>query len=129
MSKLEIIYRNEITTLLLKADYNVYLPVFDVGIDMIAHREADNDTKLIQQKSRWTIDKKYLGRGIWIAFRNAGEWYLAPHDALVELPEAARHIASASWTERGGYSIGRMSKALEAACRGWRLTAMDEHET
>ena len=47
MSAKEIIQRNELTTLLLQQGYNVFLPVYDEGIDLIVHREADDDFKLI----------------------------------------------------------------------------------
>ena len=87
MSELEIIYRNDLSTRLLQRGYNVYLPVHDVGIDLIAHRESDNDLKLVQQKSRWGIFKKYIGRGIWLAFRDEPDWFLLPHDDMVNWEE------------------------------------------
>ena len=40
MSADEIIQRNELTTLLLRHGYNVFLPVYDHGIDLIAYREC-----------------------------------------------------------------------------------------
>ena len=52
MRAVEIIQRNELTTLLLRQGYEVLLPVYNEGIDLIAYREADDDLKLIQQKSR-----------------------------------------------------------------------------
>jgi hypothetical protein len=70
-------------------------------IDLILHNEATGDTKLVQLKGRWTIDKKYLGRNIWIAFPDRGEWYVAPHDELVTQGE--RHTQTASWV-KGTYS-------------------------
>ena len=100
MSATEIIQRNELTTLLLRQGYNVFIPVYDEGIDLIAHRELDDDLKLIQQKSRWTIARKYVGRNIWIAFRDRGEWFLAPHDEMVRLGEAAGFTDS-QYTSKG----------------------------
>jgi hypothetical protein len=32
---------------------------------------------LVQLKGRWNIDKKYIGRKVWIAFHHLGRWYLA----------------------------------------------------
>ncbi|MCP5373804.1 MAG: hypothetical protein H6907_18900 [Hyphomicrobiales bacterium] len=125
MSAEEVIQRNELSTLLLRLGYNVYLPVYDHGIDLIAHREADGDTKVIQQKSRWTIARKYLGRNIWIAFRSRGVWYLAPHDEMVAFAEAAGYTASRSWVETGLYHRAAMSKAMEEAYGPYRLVAGD----
>lgn len=59
MSVGEIVQRNELTTLVLRRGYKVFLPVYYAGINLIAHREADDDLELIQQKSRWAIARKY----------------------------------------------------------------------
>ncbi|MBB6125169.1 hypothetical protein [Sphingobium subterraneum] len=105
---IEVINRNALVTVALNQGYNAYLPVYDHGIDLILHNEATGDTKLIQLKSRWTIDRKYLGRDIWIAFPDRGEWYVAPHDELVRMGE--RYTSSQSWA-RGTYHKGSLSKA------------------
>jgi len=121
MSADEIIQRNELTTLLLRQGYNMFLPVYDHGIDMIAHRESDDDLKLIQQKSRWTIARKYVGRSIWIAFRDRGDWYLAPHDEMVSLGEEAGYTATPSWTDKGLYHRASMTSDLRERCEKYRL--------
>lgn len=121
MSANEIIQRNELTTLLLRQGYNVFLPVYDEGIDLISHREADDDLKLIQQKSRWTIARKYVGRNIWIAFRDGREWFLAPHDELVSIGEAAGYTATPSWIEKGLYHRASMTRKLRDLCEKYRL--------
>lgn len=121
MSKVEIIHRNELTTLLLRQDYNVFLPVYDEGIDLIIHRESDGDFKLVQQKSRWTIDRKYVGRNIWIAFRDRDEWFLAPHDELVGFGDAAGYTATSSWTDKGIYHRATMTRDLRERCMKYRV--------
>lgn len=122
MSAEEIIQRNELTTLLLRQGYNVFLPVYDHGIDLIAHREPGDDLKLIQQKSRWTIARKYVGRNIWIAFRDRGEWFLAPHDELVSMGEAAGFTITESFTGKtGSYHRREMSRDLRKRCAKYRL--------
>jgi hypothetical protein len=41
------------------------------------------DVLKVQLKGRVTIDKKYLNKGIYIAFSNdRNKWYLYPHDEL-----------------------------------------------
>ena len=69
--------------------------------------EASGDTRLIQLKGRWTIDRKYIGRDIWIAFPDRGCWYVAPHDEMMRLGE--RHTMTESWA-RGTYSKSPLSK-------------------
>jgi hypothetical protein len=116
MSSREIILRNSLSTRLLERGYNVFLPSFDEGIDLIAHREDPWDLKLIQQKGRWTILKKYISRSIWIAFPYADEWYLIPHDEMLEWPEVAGFLETVSWKDKGEYHTARPSKVLLARC-------------
>ncbi len=104
--------------------YNVFLPVTDQGIDFIIHRECDGDLKLIQQKSRWTIDRKYLGRNIWVAFLSREEWYLAPHDEMIALESAkGTTLETASWREGNQYSRANLSHADELIYAPYRLRA------
>jgi hypothetical protein len=49
----EVINRNVVVTLLLKQGYNVFLPVYDDGIDFIVHRRSDDCILKVQLKSRW----------------------------------------------------------------------------
>ena len=116
MSRREIILRNALSTELLEKGYNVFVPVFDEGIDLIAHRERDGDLKIIQQKSRWSILKKYIGRNIWIAFPDQGHWFLIPHDEMIHWEEVSGFLLTKSWTEKGEYHVGRLSKALRRKC-------------
>ena len=75
----EVINRHAFVSLALDRGFNAYLPVYDGGIDFILHREADpaanvaEVTHKVQLKDRWTIDKKYVGRGLSVAFPIGGE--------------------------------------------------------
>jgi len=53
-----------------------------------------------------TIDKKYLGKTIYIAFRMKDESYLYDHDALVRYIEAKAPdtIDTISWRDKGLYN-------------------------
>lgn len=60
------------------------------GADVLAYNPSTNSTRAIQVKSRATIDAKYLGRNLWIAFphwvsANQQDWYVVPHDTLAEI--------------------------------------------
>ena len=112
--ELEIVWRNQLSSLLINQGYNVFLPVYDAGIDLIAHRESDGDLKLIQQKGRWGIFKKYLGRDIWVAFPHDGCWFVVEHDRMLEWPEVARFLLTKSWIEEGQYHSANPSRALVA---------------
>jgi hypothetical protein len=113
----EVINRNFVVSLAIEKGFNVFLPVYDGGVDFILYREGDRhgeSTLLkVQLKSRWTIYKKYVGRDIWIAFPNERTWYLVRHDEMVETAEVGV-LASASWTNAGSYSRPKLSVALIA---------------
>jgi hypothetical protein len=115
---IEVVNRNALVTVALNQGYNAYLPAYDNGIDLILHNEATGDTKLVQLKGRWTIDTKYIGRNIWIAFPDRGDWFVAPHDRMVALGE--RHTRTASW-ERGTYSKSPPSKTDRAELAEYRF--------
>ena len=121
MSRREVILRNILSTRLLEQGFNVFLPVFDEGIDLIAHREGDDALRLIQQKSRWGIFHKYMGRNLWLAFPDRDDWYLVPHDDMTAWPEVTGYMDTASWRERGQYHIARMPGALAQRCAPWKL--------
>ena len=59
------------------------------GADFIA-QYCDGKTILkVQLKSACTINKKYLGKDIYMAFPAGAEWCVIPHDYLVEQVMAA----------------------------------------
>ncbi len=122
---IEVINRQRLIALAMERGYNAFLPVYDDGIDFILCREDGKggpaDLLKVQLKSRWTIHRKYLGRDIWIAFPDSQDWYLAPHDQLVEMADKAGFTSSASWTENGTYHRAPMSLQLRQAMDHWRI--------
>src|SRR5205807_5920985 len=55
-----------------------------LGADFLACHIDGLDTMKVQLKSRCTIDKKYSGKNVFIAFPANGSWYLVEHDILVQ---------------------------------------------
>lgn len=128
----EVINRNTVVSLALEQGFNAYLPVFDGGVDFILHREAREnepggkaETRKIQLKGRWTIGKKYIGRDIWIAFPVGTDWYLMPHDEMLEFARSyTKALEAVSWTEGGVYSWPKPSKAMMAHCKQYRFASI-----
>ncbi|MEM6423393.1 MAG: hypothetical protein AAF698_12425 [Pseudomonadota bacterium] len=117
----EVVNRNTLVNRLLGDGYNAFLPVFDAGIDLIAHRETDQKLFLVQLKSRWTIGAKYVGRNIHIAFPDREDWFMAPHDEMVRIAEQIGYTQSASWRQRRFYHQHPMVVKLRAAMLPYRL--------
>jgi hypothetical protein len=77
------------------------------GADFIAVK--DDDMLKIQLKGRFTIDKKYIGKDIFISFLEEGKVKIYNHDdALKLIPENVK--ISKSWSEVGSYSWGKTPK-------------------
>jgi len=73
------------------------------GADFIAvHNDGEQMLK-VQLKSRFTIDKKYIGKDIKIGFVEKGVCYIYDHDNMV-LNLAEGTLNSKSWQENGYYS-------------------------
>lgn len=122
----EVINRNTVISLALEQGFNAFVPVYDGGVDFILYRESDLELRKVQLKARWTIDRKYLGRDIWIAFPIAGDWYLMRHDEMVTAAEADGVTKSKSWIDDGNYSRPRLSVAAISKCAPYRFAPISE---
>jgi len=121
----EVINRNIVVSLALEQGFNAFLPVYDGGIDFILYRESDGEVRQVQLKGRRMIDKKYIGRNIWMAFPIDGDWYMVPHDEMVALAEAdGKTTKTKSWIEGGAYSWPRPSAAMIAECEPYRFATI-----
>ena len=75
------------------------------GADFLASHIDGKTTLKVQLKSRLTIDRKYDGKDIWIAFPHKDCWYLIRHDRLLhKVTECTDWLHSRSWENPGKYS-------------------------
>lgn len=92
------------------------------GADCIANHIDGNTYLKIQLKSRLTIDKKYFEKDLYIAFRNDSNWYLYPHDELIErIQDNFTALTSSSWKNNGHYSWPRLSARLKTLMEPYKL--------
>lgn len=98
------------------ADYGFYCMWLNddwQGADFIACHIDGNTFIKVQLKGRLTIDKKYNGKDIYIAFNQNGLWYIYPHDQLQsELLAMGLMSRSKSWEDSGAYNWPKISKNL-----------------
>ena len=84
------------------------------GADFIAVK-GDEMIK-VQLKGRFTVDKKYLGKDIFIAFIENNIVKIYKHDDVVEmLPKNI--LDSISWCEKEAYSWGQTPKIYSPIIR------------
>ncbi|OJG74055.1 hypothetical protein RV12_GL000403 [Enterococcus quebecensis] len=85
-----------------------WLPVDDQGADFIAVHCKTNHVLKIQLKGRVSVERKYFGKDIYMAFpindrKPLENWMIVPHDKLVKI-----FISASSWEKLGGRSSGRV---------------------
>ncbi len=120
----ELKARYRIIPLFIDDGFIPFIPEFDTGIDLIIYREVDDILIKIQLKSRWLIDRKYIGRGLAMAFPGDadGNWYLIPHDEMVRYAETSTsYLTSSSWLENGVYHRAGMSRDMMEKFRDFKL--------
>jgi len=81
------------------------------GADFISVNE--DDMIKFQLKGRFTIDKKYIGKEIYIAFIEDQSVKIYNHDEVVNsIPENIK--VSESWSKIGSYSWGKTPKFYDS---------------
>lgn len=89
-----------------------WLPVDSEGADFIAVHCKTNDVLKIQLKGRITIDPKYSGKNIYMAFPlndkdSSKNWVIVPHDELVHIFTNAER-----WDNGKDKSSGKVPKKI-----------------
>lgn len=73
------------------------------GADFIAIHVSQDEMVKVQLKGRFSIDKKYIGKNLYIAFIENEKVKIYYHDKAIEiLPENI--VNSKSWKETGRYT-------------------------
>ena len=92
-----------------------------MGADFLAYHKDGVQTLRVQLKGRLTISKKYTGKDLYLCFRYRDDWYLVPHDTLVDIVGVTTNwLNTPSW-EKGQYSSGNPSRRTLEALTDYRL--------
>lgn len=84
------------------------------GADFIAVHIGGELFLKVQLKGRFTVQKKYCGRGIHVAFPHNGAWYVYPHDEIMnKLISLGRLSGTSSWENDGSYTWPSLPKSIE----------------
>ena len=85
------------------------------GADFIAQHVNGVTFLKVQLKGRFTIDKKYLGKGLAICFPHCDDWYMCPHDELMTESLKSTNIGETdSWKIEGNYHAKKMPASIVA---------------
>ncbi len=97
------------------------------GADFLAYQKDGEQTLKVQLKARVTIDRKYLGKDLYMAFPHNGIWYLIHHDELVRIAgETTNWLRTPSWREHGGYSSANPNQEMLAGLSDFSLKTAGE---
>ena len=92
-----------------------------LGADFIAYHNNGERYYRVQLKGRMTIDNKYIGKDLYIAFVDGERVYVYPHDEMANRIDATGRIGqSVSWSKYRSYSWPGVSK--------WMRELLDEFE-
>jgi len=92
------------------------------GADFLAYHIDGINTLRVQLKGRMSIDRKYSGKNLHMAFPSFGIWYLIDHDTLVRIVgERTKWLNTFSWTENGKYNSNAPSVALTNALGEFKI--------
>jgi hypothetical protein len=83
------------------------------GADFIAQHIDGQRFLRVQLKGRLSFAQTYRGKGLYVAFFNDPDWYIYPHDELLNTVLANTGIAKTdSWEKHGGYSFPGLSREM-----------------
>ena len=92
-----------------------------MGADFLAYHKDGTQTLPVQLKGRLTISKRYAGKDLYLCFPHQGDWYLVPHDTLVDIAGATTNwLNTPSW-KSGQYSSRNPSQKTLEALSDYRL--------
>jgi hypothetical protein len=94
------------------------------GADFIA-QNIDGTFLKVQLKGRLSFETKYKGKDLYIAFCCDREWYLYPHDEVLDRVLGETTIgASQSWLVDDCYTYPGLSEQMRALLRPHKIDAI-----
>ena len=91
------------------------------GADLIAtHLDGKRFLK-VQLKGRLTLDRRYRGKDIFIAFRVQEDWYMYPHDEMVDLLNSVTNYQNTQSWEQGSYAWPTIPNSAREILHRFRL--------
>jgi len=91
------------------------------GADFIAQHIDGMQFLAIQLKGRLLVDKKYIDRNLWIAFPDPPDWYLYPHDEILQFVLEHSNVANTDSWAKGTYSFPSIPKWMEPGLAPYRI--------
>lgn len=102
------------TTIRLSSDWS--------SADFIAQHKDGSTFLKVQLKGRLTFDKKYKGRDLYICFPYDEQWFIYPHDGLLQqILESGIMADTRSWRDDGCYHFPKLSVNIRRLLEPYRI--------
>lgn len=99
-----------------------------LGADFIASHIDGNQFLKVQLKSRLEVNRKYSGKNIYIAFPHKEDWYVFPHDEVMDILLANGFLTGTkSWDVGGAYSWGGLIGDRRELLKPYLVPAHSRH--
>ena len=92
--------------------------------DFLCQKCTDHSFIKVQLKGRLTFSKKYLNKDLFITFqdKNTGDWYMYPHDELLEEFLSDTNIGNiSSWKDQGLWTNNKLTKKEKQKLEKYKL--------
>jgi hypothetical protein len=94
------------------------------GADFIAQHLDGVSFLKVQLKGRLTFSKKYRRKDLYICFRDNEQWYLYPHDEVLDqVLRDGKFTGTSSWDQKGGYDFPYLTPPWKAVLKPYLLEA------
>ncbi|MCX7069488.1 MAG: hypothetical protein NTW01_00615 [Gammaproteobacteria bacterium] len=91
------------------------------GADFLA-QHINGSTLRVQLKGRLTFSCDYIGKDLWVAFRTGEQWFLFPHDEVLEQALLLTNIRNTeAWSSGRRYSFPVVPASLQGVLSAFRL--------
>lgn len=88
---------------------------------IVQHLDGQTSLKILL-KGRLYFEKKFRGKNLHIAFLKDTDWYLYPHDELLEKVLATTNVGkTSSWIDKGVYHYPSLSKQMIDLLKPYRV--------
>jgi hypothetical protein len=116
---------NKVTAAL--ADYGFateLAPEGQVLWDFVATQLSSGKQIKVLIRPQMTLEKKFLGKDIYICFLEGSNWYIYPHDQHYEHVRITSNLMdTTSWKKEGTFTVSKLSAQNKLAIARFKIAA------
>lgn len=92
--------------------------------DFVATQEHTGKKIKVLIRPQMTLEKKFLGKDIYICFLEGSNWYIYPHDQHYEHVRITSNLMdTSSWKKEGTFTVSKLSAQNKLAIAPFKIAA------